>query len=292
MSDTGAAPAPGGGGKPRSRFNFADLGPRIASAVVLAAAAVGAVVYGGVPFVLFWLAAALAILWEWQRLIGGPQAMARLLVGGAALTLAAAFAAELGGDVGLLVIAVGAGVVAWLAGEGLRWQAAAGVVYAGAMLVAVLALRVGYPYGLLSIAWLFAVVWGTDVMAYFGGRLIGGPKFWPRVSPSKTWSGTLSGVVSGALLGLALAKYASPTPVSWLPVLALGLVTAMVSQAGDFLESALKRRYGVKDSSNLIPGHGGVMDRLDGFITASAFAALVGAARGLPTVSAGLFHWP
>lgn len=292
MSAPETAPAQESPARPARKFNFGDLGPRIGSAVVMAVAAVGTLIVGGAPFALFWLAAAIAILWEWQRLSGGERQLPRLIVGGVALTVAAAFAAEGGPDIGFMIVLVSAGVLAWLAGPGKRVWAASGMVYAGALLVAVLALRESFPYGRLAIAWLFAVVWGTDVMAYFGGRLIGGPKFWPRVSPSKTWSGTLTGVFGGALLGLAVALWSPPTPVSWLPVLLLGIVVAAVAQAGDFFESGVKRHFGVKDSSNLIPGHGGVMDRLDGFITATAIAALIGASRGLPSVSAGLFHWP
>ncbi len=284
-------PAPGGS-RPARTFNFSDLGPRILSALVLVAAAVATLVTGGVMFALFWLAAGVAVLWEWQRLIGGERQLPRLIVGGAALTLAAAFAAESGADIGMAVVLAAAGALALLAGPEKRLWAAAGMVYAGVLVVAVIALRESFPYGRIAIAWLFAVVWGTDVMAYFGGRLIGGPKFWPRVSPSKTWSGTLTGVVSGALLGLAVALWSPPTPIAWPPILALGLIVAMIAQAGDFFESGVKRHFGVKDSSNLIPGHGGVMDRLDGFITAAAGAALIGALRGLPSVSAGLFHWP
>ena len=304
MNGPAATPGPDASPKPARKFNFSDLGPRIASAVVLAIAAAGTLIVGGVAFALFWLAASLAILWEWQQLSGGARGTVRLVVGGVALTLAAAFAAEAGADIGLIIVLSASAALAWLAGPGKRIWAAGGMVYAGALLVSVLALRNSFPYGLLAIAWLFAVVWGTDVMAYFGGRLIGGPKFWPRVSPSKTWSGTLTGVLGGALLGLGVAhvvaKWNPPTPErwllptqeNWLPVLLLGIVVAAVAQAGDFFESGVKRHFGVKDSSHLIPGHGGVMDRLDGFITATAAAALIGALRGLSSVSAGLFHWP
>jgi phosphatidate cytidylyltransferase len=145
--------------------------------------------------------------------------------------------------------------------------------------------------GALSIAFLFAVVWGTDIFAYFGGRLIGGPKLWPRVSAGKTWSGTITGVVSGASLGLGAVYFgAGPQLANW-RVIVVGLAAAAFSQVGDLFESSVKRRFGVKDSSGLIPGHGGVMDRLDGFIFASVFAAAVGLLRGAPSVAAGLFFW-
>jgi phosphatidate cytidylyltransferase len=128
-------------------------------------------------------------------------------------------------------------------------------------------------------------------MAYFGGRLIGGPKLWPRVSPSKTWSGFLVGITSGAFLGLsALLVFADQ--VQPLPVVLLGLVTGAIAQGGDLFESSIKRHYGVKDSSHLIPGHGGAMDRLDGFITAALFAALFGTLHaGAAAAAHGLFVW-
>jgi phosphatidate cytidylyltransferase len=164
------------------------------------------------------------------------------------------------------------------------------VLYAGALAVCVIALRQSDAYGLIAIAWLFALVWGTDIMAYFAGRLIGGPKLWPRVSAGKTWSGTLVGISGGALFGLVIVL-AVADRVAILPLLVLGLLLAAISQAGDLGESALKRRFGVKDSGALIPGHGGVMDRLDGFVAACVCAALIGALRLYPFIAAGLFSW-
>jgi phosphatidate cytidylyltransferase len=127
-------------------------------------------------------------------------------------------------------------------------------------------------------------------MAYFGGRLIGGPKLWPRVSAGKTWSGTLIGISGGALIGLALA-ITGLERTSIVTLFLIGLLLAAVSQAGDLAESALKRRFGVKDSGALIPGHGGVMDRLDGFTAACVCAAVIGALRQYPFIAAGLFSW-
>ena len=164
----------------------------------------------------------------------------------------------------------------------------AGVLYAGAMLVSACLLRASLPYGFAAIIWLFAVVWGTDVMAYFGGRLIGGPKLWPRVSPAKTWSGFCVGVLCGAGAGLAVAPHGS----SIFALFGLGLATGAVAQGGDLFESSLKRKFGVKDSGHLIPGHGGLMDRLDGFIAATIFVALVGSVRyGIADIAAGIFQW-
>lgn len=278
--------------------NFSDLRTRVISALVMAAVAVGALVAGGAPFILFWLAAAIAMVWEWQTLVGPERQRPRFIVGAAALAVAGAFAAQNGPDIALFILALGALAAGWLAAPGLRIWAGAGVFYAGALILSIAAIRpplpalIEPPYNLRAILWLFAVVWGTDVMAYFGGRLIGGPKLWPRVSAGKTWSGTIVGVVSGALLGLAVAAVRPVGPVAVVPLLLVGLAAGAAAQAGDLLESAIKRRFGVKDSSQLIPGHGGVMDRLDGFVAAALFVALLGAVRGAPTAAEGLFAWP
>jgi phosphatidate cytidylyltransferase len=129
-------------------------------------------------------------------------------------------------------------------------------------------------------------------MAYLGGRLVGGPKLWPRVSPGKTWSGAIIGALAAAAIGAAVAALASPTPVKSLDMALVGLIVSVAAQAGDLFESALKRRAGVKDSSGLIPGHGGLMDRLDSFIVAVALTAAIGYARASGQwIAAGLFQW-
>jgi phosphatidate cytidylyltransferase len=279
-----------------AKGGFKDLGPRVLSAAVMIAAACVTLYAGGDVFALFWLLAAFAVHWEWQGLIGGERRLARVVAGGAALAAAAAFAHAGMAETALLELALLALVVAILAGTGRRLWAFGGVVYAGVLAVSVCLLRESAEFGLLAIAWLFAVVWGADIFAYFGGRLIGGPKLWPRVSAGKTWSGTLTGVFSGAALGLAAVYFGAGEGAANGRVFLLGLFAAALSQAGDLFESSVKRRFGVKDSSQLIPGHGGVMDRLDGFIFAAGFAALFGAARGLTqyaagSAAAGLFLW-
>ena len=291
MSEQPAAPA-----APRGP-NFSDLRTRIVSALVMVAAAVAALAWGGVPFIVFWLAAAVAMNWEWQRLLGERNRFARFVTGAAALAVACAFAAQNGPDIAIMVLLAGALIVGWLAAPGLRAWAGAGVFYAGALIVSIAVIRPPFlavlepPYNLRAILWLFAVVWGTDVMAYFGGRLIGGPKLWPRVSAGKTWSGTLVGISCGALLGLAVAAIYPAGPVAVVPLILVGLAAGAAAQAGDLLESSVKRRFGVKDSSQLIPGHGGVMDRLDGFVAAALFVAVLSVVRGSATVAEGLFVW-
>jgi phosphatidate cytidylyltransferase len=163
--------------------------------------------------------------------------------------------------------------------------------FRGASVARGLLLRNSTFRGIESILWLFAIVWGTDIMAYFGGRLIGGPKLCPRISPAKTWSGFIVGISCGALLGLGVL-WLRDVPLQLVPFLLLGLFAGALAQGGDLFESFMKRRYGMKDSSRLIPGHGGVMDRLDGFIAAAVLAALIGAQRGGPIAPGnGLFIW-
>ncbi len=270
----------------------ADLAPRLVSGVVMAGLALAALYAGGDFFVVFWGMAALAVFWEWHRIVGGPRPAARLCVGWLAVVAAAWFARQASMDGALLSILVGALALAFLGGAGRRAWNAFGVIYAGSLIVATVGLGLSLE-GYHAILWLFALVWGADTMAFAGGRLIGGPKLWPRVSPGKTWSGFIVGVCGGTILGLA-ALYASDGVAanSWAWLLGAGLCAAVVSQGGDLFESAVKRRFDVKDSSHLIPGHGGFMDRLDGFIAASVFVALLGAARGSSLQMAiGALRW-
>jgi phosphatidate cytidylyltransferase len=166
---------------------------------------------------------------------------------------------------------------------------AAGIVYAGATFAAPVVLRGDPDDGFRAIVLLFAVVWSTDILGYICGRLMGGPKLWPAVSPKKTRAGALGGLAGALAASVIFAK------INDLPALPLALLAAalsVASQAGDLLESAFKRHFGAKDASHLIPGHGGVMDRLDGFIVAATLAALVGLARGgVAHPSRGLLAW-
>jgi phosphatidate cytidylyltransferase len=282
---------------PRSlAARLTDLGPRAGSSAILVAIAILSLRVGGVMFVLAWLAAALVVHFEWQRIIGGERQAMRLAIGSAALVTAAILVSTVSANLAALVICLAALAAGRAADPGQRGWAGVGVLYSGSLIISVVTLRMSFPFGPRAIAWLFAVVWGTDVVAYFAGRLIGGPKFLPQISPSKTWAGTALGVVGGALIGsLFLAIVARitrlDTPAPSLAPFLLGLATAIVAQGGDLFESWMKRRFGAKDSSNFIPGHGGLMDRLDGFIAAAVWAAVLGSLRGFPTTAEGLFHW-
>jgi phosphatidate cytidylyltransferase len=262
--------------------------PRVAAAAVMGVLALATAWVGGIIFAVFWWLASVVVLWEWQRLVGGARLTERVAIGGLFVALAAQFALRnsiLGVIAGLVL---GALAVGWLVGRGAGAWAAIGALYAGALVASVTLLRISPSYGLAAISWMFAVVWGADVAAYFAGRTIGGPKLWPSVSPGKTWSGAIVGAVAGALLGLMLTAWTN----RFMPLFWLGLATAIVSQLGDLFESALKRRFGVKDSSGLIPGHGGLMDRLDAFVAASVFAAVVAGFNSRSSfIAGGLFQW-
>lgn len=277
----------------RPRLNVgADLAPRAASGVVMIVLALAAAYFGGFVFLAFWGLAAIGVAWEWQRLIGGSRLQLRVAASVLALVAAAPWALYAHARLSLVMLLAGAVAAGAVADRDRRLAAGAGVVYAGAAMLAPALLRGSPTQGLAAILWLFAVVWGTDIGAYFGGRLIGGPKLWPSISPGKTWSGAGVGAVVSAVLGWAIAALAVPGGVSALPLLGLGLATSALSQGGDLYESAMKRRAGVKDSSRLIPGHGGLMDRLDGFIVAAAFAAAVAWTRSEgPWIAPGLFKW-
>ncbi|HLY00194.1 MAG TPA: phosphatidate cytidylyltransferase [Roseiarcus sp.] len=283
--DTAAGAAPR---EPRARFG-SDLKPRVAAAVAMGSFALATAWIGGFVFVAFWWLAAVIVLWEWQRLIGDDRLAERVAAGALAIAFAALFALHNSIPGVLAALVLGAVAIGWLAGRSERIWAAGGVLYAGALVASVGLLRVSPSFGLAAILWLFAVVWGTDIAAYFGGRLIGGPRLWPSVSPGKTWAGAIAGALAGAVLGLLLAPWTNRlAALFW-----LGLAAAIVSELGDLFESALKRRFGVKDSSGLIPGHGGLMDRLDAFVAASVFAAVAADlnARGAPFIASGLFQW-
>jgi phosphatidate cytidylyltransferase len=229
-----------------------NLALRIASSAVMAPATIFIAWLGGWPFVLFWTLAACVVLWEWT-----------MLVRGAAPPLAQTR------------------FVGWML---------AGLVYAGILLLGPVVLRRDPEAGLAAILFLFAVVWITDIAAYFTGRALGGPKLWPAVSPKKTWSGAVGGVIGAVVAGLAVVKLMGLGIAPMLVIVAAGL--SVVSQGGDLLESSIKRHFGAKDASHLIPGHGGLMDRLDGFLTAVLTAVMVGLLRGgLDGPARGLIVW-
>ncbi len=277
-----------------------SLKTRIASALVIVPVVLLFTGIGGPLFALFTGAVALGLYWEWATLTGHDGFGPRQAIAYAALAVAtlgwaigvhlAAFAiSPLTLAITVLAASVLGVALAEMRAGGKTWLAM-GLVYAGGALVAIVIIRLDESHGLEAMVWLFALVWGTDTAAYACGRTLGGPKLWPRVSPKKTWSGFIGGITLGALAGvLAMGVMIDGATLG---LFVFGLIIAAVSQGGDLLESALKRHFGVKDSSQLIPGHGGIMDRLDGMIAASMVAFAVGLWRGgVDGVAEGMLLW-
>ena len=267
-----------------------ELALRVCSALVLVPLALGAAYLGGWPFAVLWGLAAMVVLWEWNSLVAGSDQRIVLTTGGASLALAIALVLTGHLLAAVIVLAISTLGVASLAPAKRRTWIAAGVPYAGALGVAPIVLRSDNGEGFLAIIFLFAVVWTTDIAAYFSGRAIGGPKLMPRVSPNKTWSGAIGGTLAAVVVALALAQVTALTGLFAIAMLAV--ILSICAQGGDLFESFLKRRFGAKDSGHLIPGHGGLMDRLDGFVTASVVAALIGLLRGgFEAPGRGLLVW-
>jgi phosphatidate cytidylyltransferase len=290
---------PGAGGSVASEETGArNLGRRVVSALVLAPVALGAAYLGGWAFTLVSLVAAAAILREWASLATHRPDPRVVAPGLFALGLAAVLAG-LGETPIAIAITLSGAILAGLALG--AWPqrdrpampplwGAGGVIYAGILLLSAVLLRNDPDFGLRALLFLFTAVWATDILAYFVGRAIGGPLLWPRLSPNKTWAGALGGLVGGVAATVAVA-YASGGPRAAVAG-TLALILSIAAQAGDLLESAVKRRFGVKDTSNLIPGHGGMMDRLDGFLVAAVAAVLIGILRqGLAAPARGLLVW-
>jgi phosphatidate cytidylyltransferase len=279
MRDTGPMrdtdmPSPSSAGRP----GLSDLRTRVVSAAVLAPPVLVAVWLGGWAFGLLLMVAGAIGADEWMNIVtsGRPKVARRVASG---VVVAVVLATAMGGPVMALVVAVaGAGFVAALVPPALRRVAAAGIVYVAFGVVALDWLR-GIPDGGLGLFFYgMLVVWATDIGAFAAGRTIGGPKLAPRISPKKTWAGLFGGMAAAALVGWAVAESGGAAR----PVVAgcLGLVLAVCAQAGDLFESAVKRRFGVKDSGHLIPGHGGMLDRIDGLLVAAPVLALFQAALG------------
>jgi phosphatidate cytidylyltransferase len=267
-----------------------ELALRVCSALVLVPLALATAYLGHWPFAVFWGVAAMGVLWEWTSLVAGADRPFVLMTGVATLALALALVVSGLPLAAVIVLAIGTLAAASLAPAERRLWIAGGIPYAGALGLAPILLRSDDEDGFLSVVFLFAVVWTTDIAAYFIGRTAGGPKLVPQVSPNKTWSGAIGGTLAAVVVALVLAKAAALAGLFAIAMLAI--VLSVSAQAGDVFESFLKRKFGAKDSSHLIPGHGGLMDRLDGFVTASVVATLIGLARGgFEAPGRGLLVW-
>lgn len=253
---------------------WTDLLPRVASGAVMAVLAIAAIWAGGYVFVCFVALICGVILWELVRMLAPGQRRRAITLGllgtlcSVAAVLGPAFLA-----LPILLIPAGLGWI-WI-----RQDKRIYVTFAALVLLAGFGLfSVREEFGVIWLSWLILTVAATDIAGYFVGKALGGPKFWPALSPKKTWSGTAGGWVAAGLTGLCFT-WVLPGGL-WLVV--LSVATALSSQVGDMAESAVKRRVGVKDSSRLIPGHGGVFDRMDGMLGGAVLVLLVMELTGYP----------
>jgi phosphatidate cytidylyltransferase len=265
-----------------------NLVMRIAAAAVLIPAAVAIAYAGGWLWTALVTLAAIGLFAEWLAVVGLAGALRVTIPGVAALALAGLCFAVGRLDAALIVLGIGLAAVASIAPERRSW-AAAGFLYAAAAEIASVLLRLDPDKGFAALMFVLLIVWVTDSGGYFAGRGIGGPKLWPRVSPKKTWAGAVGGFAASLAVAAGFAAFDLGKAG---PLLVLSGALSAVSQLGDLFESAVKRRFGVKDSSHIIPGHGGLMDRLDGFVAAVVVAALFGFLRGgADGVGRGLMVW-
>ncbi|WP_327521471.1 phosphatidate cytidylyltransferase [Bosea sp. (in: a-proteobacteria)] len=253
-----------------------ELRLRVLSALVMAAVILAVTLLGGPAFRFVWVLVAGLVAYEWLAIISARNAIAGgvgVALAGFALGFAPVSDPALAGSAAVLALA---GAVMTTQVDDRRMLEACGVAYALCFALVTPALRQVPEIGLFLIVWTFAVVWFTDIAAYFTGRALGGPKLMPSVSPKKTWSGALGGAAAGTAGGLAV-WYLSPVATGFglAMVFAISLAASVFSQAGDLFESAIKRRFGTKDSSRLIPGHGGFLDRLDGYWAVLVFAGML-----------------
>ena len=249
---------------------------RVIVALVLAPVAVAIAYAGGWPWTALVTLAAIGLYGEWLTIIGAAH-QRRVIISGVAGLAISGFCLGIGRiDAALVASVLGLAAVTLLSPQRQIWTAS-GFFYATAALVASVLVRLDQGHGFVALIMVLLVVWVTDIGGYFAGRGIGGPKLWPRVSPKKTWAGAIGGfaaslAVAGGFAAFGLGKTG--------PMLLLGAALSVISQLGDLFESWVKRRFGVKDSSHIIPGHGGLLDRLDGFVAAVVLAAIFGLLRG------------
>jgi phosphatidate cytidylyltransferase len=261
---------------------------RVVAALVMAPLAVAIAYAGGWLWTALVTLAAIGLYVEWLTVIG--ERKPRLVLLGALILFGVGWA-----DVGRMTathvsVLVALGVAgAAVFSSGRRTWVVIGIGYALAASIASSAVRLDPAWGFAALMFVLLVVWVTDIGGYFAGRLVGGPKLWRRISPKKTWAGAIGGFaaslgVAGGFVAFGFGKT--------VPMLLLGAILSVVSQLGDLFESAVKRRFGVKDSSHIIPGHGGLMDRLDGFVAAIVMAAIFGFLHGgADGVGRGLMVW-
>jgi phosphatidate cytidylyltransferase len=265
-----------------------NLMQRIVAALVLIPLALALAYAGGAAWTALVTVVAIGLYVEWLTVVGEVKAISVTVSGAVALALSGVCLALGLVDFAIIVLGLGLVVVVVLAAGHRSW-AAAGFLYTAAAELASFMVRFDQHCGWFALVLVLLVVWASDIGGYAAGRSVGGPKLAPRVSPNKTWAGAIGGFVGSLVVA---AGWAATGPGKIVPIMLIGAVLSVASQLGDLFESAVKRRFGVKDSSHIIPGHGGLLDRLDGYVAAIVLAAILGLVRGgLDGVGRGLMVW-
>lgn len=262
---------------------------RIVSAVVLAAVALAATIASPWSFLVLVMVGGGLVVWEWGKLTRGSGFDGTALISAVSVVAVAVLAALGRPDLAAFILIATSAVIVFAAPTRVHasWSLA-GLAYAALPAFALVWLRGDPAWGAMAVIFLFAVAWTTDTASYGAGRLIGGPNLAPRISPQKTWSGFIVGALTPALVGIAFA--ATLKSGSAVKLALVGVALALACQIGDLAESWVKRRFGAKDMSQLIPGHGGLLDRVDGFLFAAVLAALI-ALRDPANPGQGLLIW-
>lgn len=273
---------------PLAKRSWTDLGPRVASGLVLIVVTVLGLYLGSYVFAALVGAVFAGCYREWERMVTLKPltVVGGILIGILALS---ALVYPLFGPLATAGLIALAAVVAAFAGEATIWRIA-GLAFFGAVILGLLAIRGEGWDGFLAALFLGIVVWLTDTGAFFTGRQVGGEKLAPGISPGKTWSGAIGGLAIGTLGGLVYWLFTTTSP--WWIGLMLAAGISVIGQIGDLAESAVKRRFRIKDSGDIIPGHGGLMDRLDSLTFAALLAFAVGWIHaGYGAIASGLIHW-
>lgn len=265
-----------------------ELGTRIVSAVLLAAVTLAAVIVSPWSLLVLTIVAGAILAWEWGKLVRDEGFDSVALIHTIGIAIIACLVVLKRFDLAIPALVIAGGAI-WFASQAKHlWWSLAGFLATALPIAAMLWLRGDPIYGVPAVLYLLVVVTITDTSAYVMGRLIGGHKLAPRISPNKTWSGFIAGIIAPAVAGYAFAVVLGGT--SAIALALIGLALALATQAGDLAESAVKRRFGVKDMSGLIPGHGGLFDRIDGLLLAASVAGLI-ALREAANPGQGLLIW-
>ncbi|MEM7774037.1 MAG: phosphatidate cytidylyltransferase [Pseudomonadota bacterium] len=247
------------------------LKARVVSAAAMIAVALTAAVLGGWGFTALIVAIGLLMVWEWGRMVRGTTWDLAMIIHGATHVVTCVLVTFAWPTAGLICLCLGALAMAICVSRNTLWISTVGVIVIGLAGATLIWLRNADDLGLLAVLFILGAVWITDTFAMVIGKAVGGPLLFPSVSPRKTWAGAIGGLLAAGLGGAFFVSML--TEGGWLHGLLIACVLSCAAQIGDLLESAVKRSYSVKNTSELIPGHGGVLDRMDGLIGATLVAA-------------------